>query len=146
MSSPSLIASFGHSGSQAPQLMHSSVMTVDIRSPHLRYRGPRPKSSRRTHTPETFYTQISGKNRVSVSPDAFTAMLAMIGLVICVSTLLSGVIEKTGLPHVAVFLLLGAALGPSGLAVLNVGIESPALEVVATLSLALVLFTDAIGL
>src|SRR5262245_19192677 len=30
MSSPSEIASFGHSGSQAPQLMHSSVMYVDI--------------------------------------------------------------------------------------------------------------------
>jgi hypothetical protein len=30
MSSPSLIASFGHSGSQAPQLMHSSVMYVAI--------------------------------------------------------------------------------------------------------------------
>src|SRR5262245_53739602 len=32
MSSPSLMASFGHSGSQAPQLMHSSVITVDITS------------------------------------------------------------------------------------------------------------------
>jgi hypothetical protein len=28
MSSPSEIASFGHSGSHAPQLMHSSVMVV----------------------------------------------------------------------------------------------------------------------
>jgi hypothetical protein len=30
VSSPSLIASFGHSGSQAPQLMHSSVIIVAI--------------------------------------------------------------------------------------------------------------------
>src|SRR5215471_6470813 len=30
VSSPSLIASFGHSGSQTPQLMHSSVIMVDI--------------------------------------------------------------------------------------------------------------------
>src|SRR3972149_11691708 len=30
MSSPSLMASFGHSGSQAPQLMHSSVIVVAI--------------------------------------------------------------------------------------------------------------------
>src|SRR5437899_9001490 len=33
MSSPCLMASFGHSGSQAPQLMHSSVMMVATRSP-----------------------------------------------------------------------------------------------------------------
>src|SRR5215468_7105085 len=43
MSSPSLIASFGHSGSQAPQLMHSSVMTVDISglAPYARERAKR---------------------------------------------------------------------------------------------------------
>src|SRR6266446_7988500 len=29
---PSYIAVFGHSGSQAPQLMHSSVMAVDIQA------------------------------------------------------------------------------------------------------------------
>lgn len=76
----------------------------------------------------------------------FAATLAMVGLVIVVSTLLSGVIEKTGLPHVAVFLVLGAALGPYGLAILDAPIDSPLLQIVATLSLALVLFTDAIGL
>src|SRR5262249_46914902 len=43
MSSPSLMASFGHSGSQAPQLMHSSVMTVDISglAPYARGRANR---------------------------------------------------------------------------------------------------------
>jgi hypothetical protein len=36
MSSPSEMASFGHSGSHAPQLMHSSVVIVAI----LRLRPP----------------------------------------------------------------------------------------------------------
>jgi NhaP-type Na+/H+ or K+/H+ antiporter len=73
-------------------------------------------------------------------------MLAMVGLVIVVSTLLSGVIEKTGLPHVAVFLILGAVVGPAGIALLDPSLDSPLVQVVSTLSLALVLFTDAIGL
>ena len=81
-----------------------------------------------------------------MSHELFTATLAMVGLVIVVSTLMSGVIEKTGLPHVAVFLVLGAALGPFGLRLLDAHIQSPLLQIVATLSLALVLFTDAIGL
>src|SRR5215470_9546919 len=81
-----------------------------------------------------------------MSADIFTATLAMVGLVIVVSTLLSGIIEKTGLPHVAVFLLLGAALGPCGLGILDAGMNAPLLQIVATLSLGLVLFTDAIGL
>ena len=81
-----------------------------------------------------------------MSQELFTATLAMVGLVIVVSTLMSGVIEKTGLPHVAVFLVLGAALGPFGLRLLDAHIQSPLLQIVATLSLALVLFTDAIGL
>ena len=62
------------------------------------------------------------------------------------SALLSGLIDRSRLPQVAVFLALGAALGPYGLAVLNVSLQSPILRIVATLSLALVLFTDAISL
>src|SRR6185503_3137686 len=69
-----------------------------------------------------------------------------VGAVIVLSTLLSGAIEKTGLPHVAVFLLLGAALGPSGAGLLYAGLDSPILRIVATLALTLVLFTDAITL
>jgi len=52
-------------------------------------------------------------------------MLAMVGLVIVVSTLLSGVIEKTALPHVAVFLRLGAVVGPAGIALLEPNLDSP---------------------
>jgi len=50
------------------------------------------------------------------------------------------------MPQVAVFLALGAVLGPVGLGVINVSADSSALRVVATLSLALVLFTDAVSL
>ncbi|MCA1850579.1 MAG: cation:proton antiporter, partial [Acidobacteria bacterium] len=80
------------------------------------------------------------------SAESFTATLAIIGVVIIVSALLSGLIERSGLPQVAVFLALGAVLGPVGLGVLNISLDSSALRVVATLSLALVLFTDAVSL
>jgi len=80
------------------------------------------------------------------SAESFAATLAIIGVVIIVSALLSGLIERSGLPQVAVFLALGAALGPYGLHVRNVDLYSAELRVVATLSLALVLFTDAVSL
>lgn len=81
-----------------------------------------------------------------MTAEAFVSTLAIVGLVIVVSTLLSGAIERAGVPHPAVFLLLGLVLGPSGVGVLAVPLDSPILRVVATLSLALVLFTDAVGL
>ena len=74
------------------------------------------------------------------------ASLAIIGIVIIVSALLSGVVDKSGLPQVAVFLFIGAALGPFGLGVYDTTLDSPVLKVVATLSLTLVLFTDAVTL
>jgi NhaP-type Na+/H+ or K+/H+ antiporter len=78
--------------------------------------------------------------------DAFVTSLALVGAVIIVAALLSGVVERTGFPQVAVFLALGAMLGPNGLGLIHVTLESPALRVVATLSLVLVLFTDAVVL
>jgi sodium/hydrogen antiporter len=80
------------------------------------------------------------------SAAAFAATLALLGIVIMVSALLSGLIERSGMPQVAVFLAIGAALGPAGLGALNLTLDSSALRVVATLSLTLVLFTDAVAL
>jgi NhaP-type Na+/H+ or K+/H+ antiporter len=80
------------------------------------------------------------------SPEQFAIVLALIGVVIVISSLLSGLVERTGLPQVAVFLALGAIIGPYGLGLADVTVESPILRVVATLSLALVLFTDALTL
>jgi sodium/hydrogen antiporter len=80
------------------------------------------------------------------SVELFLSTLALIGVVIVVSALLSGLVEKTGLPQVAVFLGLGAAIGPAGLNLIDVDLHSPILRVVGTLSLVLVLFTDAVSL
>ena len=75
----------------------------------------------------------------------FASLLALIGIVVVVSSLLSGAVERSGIPQVAVFLALGAALGPWGLGVVDVRLESPTLRVIATLALVLVLFSDAIS-
>src|ERR1041384_7067122 len=78
--------------------------------------------------------------------DALLTGLAIIGIVIIVSALLSGLVDKSGLPQVAVFIFIGAALGPAGFGVFDMTLESPVLRVVAALSLTLVLFTDAVTL
>jgi len=78
--------------------------------------------------------------------ETFTATIALIGIVILVASLLSGVVERTGVPQVAIFLLLGAALGPFGLNVFDLALNSPALRAIATLGLVLVLFSDAISI
>lgn len=78
--------------------------------------------------------------------ESFIASVGLIGIVIIVASLLSGVIERTGFPLVAIFLLLGAAMGPWGLGILDVGFHSPDLHVLAMLGLALLLFSDAVTL
>ena len=80
------------------------------------------------------------------STELFTISLALIGGVVVISALLSGLLERSGFPQVAVLLGLGAVLGPAGLDLLHIELDSPSLRVLATLSLALVLFTDALGL
>ena len=73
------------------------------------------------------------------------AVMALVGIVVIVSALLSGAVEKIGLPHVAIFLGLGAVLGPAGFGLLDIGLQDPTLQVIATLALVLVLFSDAIS-
>jgi len=80
------------------------------------------------------------------NPHFFVLTLALVGVVIIIAALLSGLIDRSDLPQVGVFLALGAMLGPAGLGLLDVTLESPILRVVATLSLVLVLFTDAVSL
>ena len=76
----------------------------------------------------------------------FVTTVALIGIVIIVASLLSGALERSGLPLVGVFLMLGALLGPPGLGIVDIGFETPSLRVLATLGLALVLFSDAVTL
>ena len=59
-----------------------------------------------------------------MSADNLTTALALIGIVILVASLLSGLVEKTGVPQVAIFLLLGAVLGPAGLNLVNLDLHS----------------------
>ena len=75
----------------------------------------------------------------------FVLTLALVGVVIIIAALLSGLIDNSDLPQVGAFLALGAMLGPAGLGLLDVTLNSPILRVVATLSLVLVLFTDAVS-
>ena len=76
----------------------------------------------------------------------FTTTIALVGIVIVVASLLSGALERSGLPVVAVFLALGAMLGPMGMGLIDIGLDSPVLQTLATLALALVLFSDAVTL
>jgi sodium/hydrogen antiporter len=82
----------------------------------------------------------------SFGPHFFVLTLALVGVVIMVAALLSGLIDRSDVPQVGVFLALGAIVGPAGLQLLDVSLESPILRIVATLSLVLVLFTDALSL
>ncbi|HSE68325.1 MAG TPA: cation:proton antiporter [Gemmatimonadales bacterium] len=79
-------------------------------------------------------------------PTAFVLITALIGGVILIASAVSGFLERTSVPHVAVFLVLGLLLGPHGLGLVDFGMRSGALGAVATLSLVLVLFTDALGI
>ncbi|HEV7365817.1 MAG TPA: cation:proton antiporter [Gemmatimonadales bacterium] len=81
-----------------------------------------------------------------MSLDSLVSALALIGIVILVASLLSGLVERTGVPQVAIFLLLGAMLGPAGLNLVNLTLQSPTLQWIAILALVLVLFTDAIAM
>src|SRR5687767_4579165 len=76
----------------------------------------------------------------------FVMTVGLIGIVIAISALLSGLMERSGLPLVAIFLGLGALLGPFGLNLVDAGINSPILRAVCTICLVLVLFTDAVSL
>jgi len=73
------------------------------------------------------------------------ATLALVGVVIVVAALLSGVVERTRFPQVALFLLLGLVIGVFGFGLVDFRLDSQILETIATLGLVLVLFTDAVS-
>jgi NhaP-type Na+/H+ or K+/H+ antiporter len=70
--------------------------------------------------------------------------LGAIGVVIIISALVSGFVERGPFSQVIVFIALGAVIGPWGLNIIDFEIASPAVQVVGTISLVLVFFTDAI--
>lgn len=71
---------------------------------------------------------------------------ALIAVVLTVSGLASGIVERAPLSFPIIFLGLGFLLGPHGVGVIEIGPEDPELEAVAFLVLALVLFLDAMRL
>jgi NhaP-type Na+/H+ or K+/H+ antiporter len=76
--------------------------------------------------------------------ETFVTTVALIGIVVLVASLISGVLERSGLPLVGVFLALGALLGTYGLRLVEIRFDSPSLRALAMLGLALVLFSDAV--
>jgi NhaP-type Na+/H+ or K+/H+ antiporter len=80
-----------------------------------------------------------------MSAESFAATLALVGVVVMVAALLSGVVDRWRFPQVAVFLLLGLVLGSNGLGLVAFGLKSSILQTIATIALVLVLFTDAVS-
>jgi NhaP-type Na+/H+ or K+/H+ antiporter len=72
--------------------------------------------------------------------------LAAMGAVLVLSALGAGLVDRAPLSFPVLFLVLGAALGPLGLGVLSVRADSTAVEVLATFTLSLILFLDAVNL
>ncbi|HEX2296622.1 MAG TPA: cation:proton antiporter [Actinomycetota bacterium] len=71
---------------------------------------------------------------------------ALMAAVLTISALTAGLVERAPLSFPMLFLGLGFALGEGGLGAIGIGIHDPLLEIVATLTLALVLFLDAVNL
>lgn len=72
--------------------------------------------------------------------------MGIIAIVLTVSALASGLVERAPLSFPIIFLGLGFLLGGGGLNVIEIDLHNSLLEIVATVSLALVLFLDAVKL
>lgn len=69
---------------------------------------------------------------------------ALVAIVLTVSALASGLVERAPLTFPMIFLGLGFAFGERGLGLISMDVHNPLLETVAIISLALVLFLDAV--
>ena len=78
-------------------------------------------------------------------PD-FLLGLGIVAIVLCITPLASGLVERSPLSFPLIFLGLGFLLGERGLGVFQMGPHAQLLEIVATLTLALVLCLDAVKL
>ncbi|MBA3580432.1 MAG: cation:proton antiporter [Gemmatimonadaceae bacterium] len=72
-------------------------------------------------------------------------IIGLIGLVVVIAAALSGPMDRVGVPQAAIFLGLGALLGPHAFGVLDFGFDSVALRVIVIVSLVLVLFSDSVA-
>jgi NhaP-type Na+/H+ or K+/H+ antiporter len=78
-------------------------------------------------------------------PD-FLTPFAVVAVILTVTALASGLVERSLLSFPLVFLVAGLLLGEGVLGIFNVAAENKNLEIVATLTLSLVLFLDAVQL
>src|SRR5262245_49856354 len=78
-------------------------------------------------------------------PDAITTF-GLVAVVLIVAALGSGLVERAPISFPMIFLGIGLLLSGPGLGVIEINAHDPTLEVVATFSLALVLFLDAVNL
>ncbi|HET9224658.1 MAG TPA: cation:proton antiporter [Roseiflexaceae bacterium] len=72
--------------------------------------------------------------------------MALIAVVLLVSALASGIVERAPLSFPMIFLGLGFLLGAGGMGVIHIEPHSPILEAIGIVSLALVLFLDAVNI
>jgi NhaP-type Na+/H+ or K+/H+ antiporter/rhodanese-related sulfurtransferase len=70
--------------------------------------------------------------------------MGLVALIMTISALASGIIDRAPLSFPIIFLGLGFLLGGQGLGIIEIDSHSPLLEAVATISLCLVLFLDAV--
>jgi sodium/hydrogen antiporter len=75
-----------------------------------------------------------------------TTALGLVAGVLVVSALAAGLVERAPLSFPMLFLGLGFVVGDRGLELISVGLDSRLLEVVAIVTLSLVLFLDAVNL
>jgi NhaP-type Na+/H+ or K+/H+ antiporter len=78
-------------------------------------------------------------------PD-FLIIFAIVAVVLTVTALASGLVERSPMSFPLIFLGFGFLIGPQGLGLIELEPHDPTLEVVATLTLALLLFLDAVKL
>ncbi len=78
-------------------------------------------------------------------PDILLAF-GLVAIVLVATALASGAVERSPLTFPLLFLGLGFLLGERGVGLIEMGPYSTVLEVVATLTLSLVLFLDAVNL
>jgi NhaP-type Na+/H+ or K+/H+ antiporter len=71
---------------------------------------------------------------------------ALMAVVLTISALMAGIVERAPLSFPMLFIGLGFLQGPRGVDLVDIGVHDPALEIVATSTLALVLFLDAVAL
>ena len=75
-----------------------------------------------------------------------TSGFALVAAVLIVAPLASGLVDRSPLSFAFLFLGLGLLIGEGGIDLLSFGTDSPLLEILATITLSLVLFLDAVKL